>query len=395
MAEPSQKECLVCGSRGMSVFWEMARLPIHCNVLCETRDEALAVPTGDICLSICGDCGFIYNLAFDPARLRYSQAYENSLHFSPRFQEYAESLAARLVEKHDLRNKDVIEIACGKGDFLRLLCRLGGNRGVGFDPSYVPQVEAEVGQERVTIVQEFYSERYVDHPADLICCRHALEHVADPVAFLRTVRRCADDRRDTVVFFEVPNVLYTLRDLGIWDIIYEHCSYFGPVALARCFTRSGFVVDTVSEEYEGQFLTIEARPGDAGDAEGRGNVGDPRQVLSEAAAFAVRFDEKVAAWKGQLEAARGSAGRVVVWGSGSKGVTFLNILQAEDVIEHVVDVNPRKQGMYVAGTGQQIVAPDFLREYRPDRVIVMNPIYEDEIRGMLGHMELKTEVLLA
>jgi hypothetical protein len=27
-------------------------------------------------------------------------------------------------------------------------------------------------------------------------------------------------------YLEVPNGLFTLRDLGIWDLIYEHCQYF-------------------------------------------------------------------------------------------------------------------------------------------------------------------------
>jgi hypothetical protein len=79
----------------------------------------------------------------------------------------------------------------------------------------------------------------------------------------------------------------------------------------------------------------------------------------------------------------------VVWGGGSKGVTFLNMLKAQHQIEYVVDLNPRKQGKYVAGTGQKIVPPEFLWEYRPDIVIVMNPIYENEIRQMLNELAIE------
>jgi hypothetical protein len=36
--------------------------------------------------------------------------------------------------------------------------------------------------------------------------------------------------------------------------------------------------------------------------------------------------------------------------------------------------------MMVAGTGQHIlVAPDFLKDYRPDAVLLMNNIYFDEV----------------
>jgi len=78
----------------------------------------------------------------------------------------------------------------------------------------------------------------------------------------------------------------------------------------------------------------------------------------------------------ELEQIKGKGQRAVVWGAGSKGVTFLNVLNIQDQIEYVVDINLRKQGMYIAGTGQQIVPPEFLRNYQPDVVIVMNLIYK-------------------
>ena len=68
-----------------------------------------------------------------------------------------------------------------------------------------------------------------------------------------------------------------------------------------------------------------------------------------------------------------------MWGAGSKGVTFLNMIDSRYQIEYVIDINPRKHGKYIPGTGQKIVSPEFLREYIPDIVIVMNLIYENEI----------------
>ncbi|MFQ5591060.1 MAG: class I SAM-dependent methyltransferase [Phycisphaerae bacterium] len=379
----------------MSVFWESANVPVHCNVLCTTRSEALAAARGDIRLAVCDRCGFVCNTAFDPQRLRYGQTYENSLHFSPRFQDYAASLAGRLIEKYGLRDKNVIEIACGQGEFLRLLCRLGDNRGVGFDPSYMPDPEVDSSVERIAFVRDFYSRGHADYRADFICCRHALEHMVDPVSFLRTVLANTGRREDVIVFFEVPNVEYTLRDLGIWDIIYEHCCYFSACALARCFVQAGFAVDAVTEEYGGQFLTIAAHASAWGDTPECGSFGDPAPVYRAAAAFAGRFDEKLRMWKDRLLGREHTLGRVVVWGSGSKGVTFLNMLDGSAGIDFVVDINPRKAGMFVAGVGVEIVQPRFLRDYRPETVIIMNPLYEDEIKRTLASLNVDARVLLA
>ena len=82
-----------------------------------------------------------------------------------------------------------------------------------------------------------------------------------------------------------------------------------------------------------------------------------------------------------------------MWGSGSKGVAFLVTLGVTDQIEYVVDINPIKHGKFMPGSGHPIVGPDFLQQYRPTHVIVMNPIYCDEIGRDLRRMSLESEML--
>jgi len=327
--------------------------------------------------------------------MEYTQDYENSLHFSPRFQGYAESLAARLIERYDLHGKDIIEIGCGKGDFLRLLCELGGNRGVGFDPSYVPEQNDNATAGRITFIRDFYSERYASYKADLICCRHVLEHIQFPRDFLTSVRRSIGNRLGTGVFFEVPNVLFTLRDLGIWDLIYEHCSYFSSSSLSHLFRACGFDVCDLTEAYEGQFLSIEALPGEGLTDPTRDPRDDLEEMAHDVATFGDKYRSKAQVWRRNLERIASTGQRAVIWGAGSKGVTFLNALATQGQIAYAVDINPRKQGMYLAGTGQQVVPPEFLRDYQPDVVIVMNPIYQREIQHITEGLGLTTQFVHA
>jgi hypothetical protein len=74
-------------------------------------------------------------------------------------------------------------------------------------------------------------------------------------------------------------------------------------------------------------------------------------------------------------------------------VAFLTTLDTIDKIQYVVDINPHRHGKFIPGVGKQIMSPEFLKEYQPDRVIVMNPIYCDEIQKMLDDMGVKTQVL--
>jgi SAM-dependent methyltransferase len=362
------------------MFFEVLDQPVHIGVQWSDQDAARRCPKGDIKLAFCHGCGFIWNLAFDPGCLEYTQAYDNSLHFSPFFQEYACLLATRLIERYNLYNKDVIEIGCGKGDFLVLLCEIGNNRGVGFDPSYEGErTDSEVA-ERITFIRDFYSERYAGHHGDLICCQYVFEHIHDPTGFLNMVRRTIGDRSDSVLYFEVPNVLLILRDLSIWDIIYEHCSYFSAGSLARVFTSCGFDICDLAETYEGQFLGIEARPGKGSTDLKPDRWDNLKEVADAVAAFAGNYRRRIGTWQSSLKQMEQAGQRAVAWGAGAKGIGFLNMLKIHDQIEYIVDINPHKHGKYIAGTGQQIVRPEFLRDYQPDVVIVMNPVYKEEIQ---------------
>lgn len=395
----------VCPQSKSIPLIEMDNVPVHCNVLWPTRAAALSAPRGDIHLTYLPACGHTYNPAFDAALMEYTQEYENSLHFSPHFQEYATALANGLIAKYDLYGKDIVEIGAGKGDFLIMLCAMSGNRGWGYDPSYVP--EPGYTAPNVTFVEDFYTEKYIDQRADLIVCRHVLEHIEDPDAFLAQVRRAVGEQQ-SVVFFEVPNALWTLRRGGIWDVIYEHCSYYSPSSLAHLFRRHGFRVLAVNEVFGGQFLTIEATPaggeqaadaaGDNGHTpDGRAAIGaeDLLALTADARAFAANYAAKRDEWRARLRALAAAGQRGVVWGAGSKGVTFLNATGAGEEIVAVVDINPRKQGKYVAGTGQRIVAPADLPALRPDFVIIMNANYRAEIGEMLAEAGVMAEILVA
>jgi SAM-dependent methyltransferase len=351
-----------------------------------TREEALAAPRGDVSLRFCGRCGMIHNAAFDPEALRYSPGYENSLHFSPAFREFAHELAERLITRYDLRRNRIVDIGCGKGEFLELLCNdATGNLGVGFDPSYAGQA-AEDGK-RLTFVRDYYSEAYAATPADLICCRHVLEHLEAPRELLRTLAGTS-----AALYFEVPDGEYMLREVAGWDIIYEHASYFTAAALRYLFEDFGFEALDVGSSFGGQYLYLEAARAGNGRAHS-----DAAESVTQLAPLVDRFGrcyvEKVEAWAARLAELAARDRRVALWGAGSKGVTFLNVVPGADRIDLVVDVNERKHGRFVPGTGHEIRSQDAVRDHAPDVVLVMNRLYVSEIRRTLRRLNVSADVL--
>lgn len=385
--------CPVCGGEDVTMLLEIAGAPVMCHVLCRTAEEALGVRTEDIRLAFCNRCTHIWNQAFDPDAVRYTQNYDNSQQASPCFRAYLAALAKGLVERYGLQGKTVVEIGCGQGEFLKLLCESGVGRAIGFDPAFVPPWRDEATQGRVEVIRDEYSEKYVGQRAAFVCSRHVLEHLARPGDLLGTVRRALERSGGGGVFFEVPDAGDIVRGGGVWDIMYEHCSYFSSRSLAWALTESGFDVVRSRRLFGDQYLGVEASAGAA--AVGRSRLARREAAQVWAAKLSERFRRKDEYWRRRLDHFERGARRVVVWGAGSKGVMFLNRLKGHGRIRYAVDLNPRKQGKYVPGTGTRIMPPEWLRAYRPHVVVAMNRIYRREIADKLRSLGLASEVLNA
>lgn len=388
------QHCPNCSASNLTIFYEVENVPVHSVLLMNTLDQAMAYPRGDIRLGFCRHCGFIANAAFDPSVHEYSAQYEGTQSYSPTFSTFNRRMAERLIERYDLRGKEIIEIGCGQGEFLILLCELGANHGIGFDPAYDNRLPAGFQSNRVDFIADFYSEEYTRYHADFVCCKMTLEHISNTAEFVSRVRRSIGDRLDTTVFFQVPNATYVLHDVAFWDIYYEHCSYFTASSLRYLFAHCGFAVLDTHTEYDNQYLTIEARPTltrieNLHYAEGE----EVRQAWQDVEHFIQRCQKDLQQWRERLGAYKQAGKRVVLWGGGSKAVAFLTTLNIGDAVHYAVDINPNKHGTFLAGTGHQVVGPTTLVDYQPDVVIVMNPIYCAEIEQELRQMGINAEMI--
>jgi hypothetical protein len=384
--------CPSCGARELEGFYEQQSIPVHSVRLVRTRAEALDFPRGSLRLACCAACGFIANTAYDPSLQDYAISYEETQGFSPTFNAWADGLAQRWVDRYELQGKQVLEIGSGKGEFLVSMVEHGVGRGVGIDPSFVEgRVDAD---ERLDFIADYYSERHAGLTGDAVVCRHTLEHIQPTRDFVDLVGRSLAGRSDTVVLFELPDVLRVLREVAFWDVYYEHCSYFTPGSLARLFRQAGFELLDLALDYDDQYILIECRPSANGAASRQHPLEeDPATVVAAARDFAQGFDATRRRWHERLGALRADGRRAVIWGGGSKGVSFLTTLGIAEEIDYVVDVNPYKQGLFMAGTGHEVVGPDYLRDHQPDLVVAMNPIYLPEIAAELAAQGVDAELI--
>jgi hypothetical protein len=382
-------KCPNCGAVACRPFYEVRDVPTNSCLLVDDRVAALEFPTHDIVLTVCGECGFIFNAVWDAGRTVYSDRYEETQGFSATFNAFNLSLAEHLVETYDIHGKIVLEIGCGKGEFLSLICELGSNHGIGYDPGFVP--ERQRPNQNIRFVREFFTEWTKEAAPDLLCCKMTLEHIGEPFGFLQPVRALAN-REDCVIFFQVPDVARILSEGAFWDVYYEHCSYFSATSLEHLFRSSGFAIHRTWTGYDDQYLMITASPATDKLALAAGETDGVAALVRACENFGAATARSRAMWLSRLRHWSSIGQRTIVWGSGSKAVAFLTTLGVRHEVEHAVDINPYRVGKYLPRTGQQIVSPAFLRDYRPDNVVIMNPVYRDEVERELARQDCQPRI---
>lgn len=381
--------CPVCTQSSLQDILTVTNVPVHQNLLYDTRNDALNTRRGTIQLAICAHCGFVTNRTFDLSLLDYSEKYENTQNFSNYFQAYVNALVAHLIDSHELVEKTIVEIGCGKGDFIKALVAQNDNVGFGFDPSYLGDLHLYDG--RLTFIQDFYDGRYREYRADLYTSRHVIEHIPEPLAHIQVIRESIGDRQASV-FFETPDVSWIFQHAAFWDLAYEHCSLFSPDSMRHLLQLGGFKHIDVVPAFGDQYMWTEAKSAAEITLTPHERV---ERLVQSALAFGKQFSEVKYVWRQKIDVLLNQGKQVAIWGAGAKGVNFLNMLEfTSDAISHVVDVNPRKQGKYIAGTGQQIILPSQLSQHKPDTVVIMNPNYQDEIRTQLADIAPEAQVIV-
>ncbi len=389
--------CVLCGSSDLRIFYTVKNVPASCNRLWKSKDAALDCPKGDIKLAFCRSCTFISNVAIEPEKNQYDSGYDNSLFYSAHFQEFAKKLTSTLVEHYELHKKNIVEIGGGKVDFLSFFKELGTNCVFRFNPFY-PKFNPSYQETNWSSNSISTSFPYLAEgkKIDFVFSYHELEHMNNPKIFLKYLWLMLDKNGSSQVFFSVPNALKAFEDGDYSDIIYEHVTYFTIPSIHFLFLTCGFeiscVEETKGEIFDSIHVAATRKQGKMPNSTPISEL-DIRQIDQIIQKFSSKTFENINKLSQQLTKLLDNGNRIVIWGAGARGVTFLNILK-DQRIEYAVDINPYKHNMFVPGTGQKIVAPGFLINYQPDFILLANPAYKKEIEQLMDSLGIVTRYLL-
>ncbi len=385
--------CLACGSSRLETFYNVVNVPVRRRFVFDERGEAMDDARGAIELAFCRHCGFIENVRCRRQLAHWEEAFEHSRPASPRFTRQLNTLCDEQIARHGLQNgMTALEIGCGDGEFLNMLCERSGCAGVGIDPLCEPSCPESADANRFIFISDLFGPRYLEIRADYVCCRHTLQHIGPVQEFLRFVRRLIGRRTGVPVYFEVPDMERVLTEGAFWDIYHEHCSYFTAGSLARLFEATGFQVVRLQKVFDEQYLAIEAVPTFRPPVPYCAPEPDIARTAAQVTSFRAQVETQLQQFAGDIRGWKDAGKRVVLWGAGGKAAAFVNALGLREEIHSVVDLNTIHHGKFLPGSGHQIVGPDHLQLIRPDIVLVMNPAYALEARQQLAKRGLHPQL---
>ncbi|MDW3652896.1 MAG: class I SAM-dependent methyltransferase [Bacteroidia bacterium] len=382
--------CSLCQSRSIESVFHLAQVPTQDGVMYDSHSGAKSAPQGGIELILCEDCGYVENIGYEDKKVGFDE-YDFSLSFSPLFSNFIDQLTEELIEKHELWGKPVLEIGCGDGYFLKKICRKAKAWGVGIDPGYVVEQD-NIGNWDPIIIRDYYDDKHALIKPDIIFCRHVLNVNKDPLGFLKRLRKNLEDHKDCTIYFEVPNANYTFGEKVLWNVVFEHKSWFTEDSLSLLFELCGFEVSSTGLCWNDEYLMLEARPRDM-DKAYKSSINKKR--IQSFVDQVKEFNKYVGSIQtesiARLNEISTKETRTVMWGAGARGVSFLNMFKLNGLIECVVDINPMRQGKFMPISAHKVVAPDDLKEINPELIIINNPTYAEEIMHQSREIGLEPE----
>jgi SAM-dependent methyltransferase len=321
---------------------------------------SLACETGvDLTVCQCSGCGLV-QLYNDP--VPYYREVIRATAVSEVLKDSKTKQLINLIQQYSLHGKKIIEIGCGRGEFLSLLEPLDVSAcGLEFSDASVAHC---VG--RGLRVSQGYLDAFTglaDGPFDAFLVLMFLEHIPEPNAALRGLYNNLSE--GAIGLVEVPNFDMMLRNKLFSEFIADHLFYFTADTLRTTLNLNGFEIIECDELRDSYVISAVVKK------RGRLDI--------------THFHDYQTTITADLQEYLGGFGdkKVAIWGAGHQALAILALTKIGERIKYVVDAAPFKQGRYTPATHLPIVPPDMLRSDPVDAVIVIAGSYSDEVVGIL------------
>tara|TARA_R110002110_G_scaffold395477_2_gene610072 strand:- start:130 stop:1287 length:1158 start_codon:yes stop_codon:yes gene_type:complete len=263
------------------------------------------------------------------------------------------------VKKHDLRNKKILEIGCGEGEYLSLMKECGPKvAGLEYGQGSVERgIEAGLQVERGYID----SPDYLVHgqPYDAFFIMNFFEHAPEPNVLLQGINNNLVD--GAVGIIEVPNFDMILKNNLFSEFISDHLFYFTKDTLVSTLQRNGFEVLECESIWHDYIISAVVKKRE-------------RLDLTHFYNYQSKIKREILEYIGRY-----NPGRVAIYGAGHQSLAIISLTNIGDKVKYIIDDAPFKQNKYAPASHVPIVPIEELETNPVDAIIVMAASYSNEV----------------
>ena len=308
----------------------------------------------------CSGCGLV-QLSNEP--VPYYKEVIRAAAFSEEMKDFRMKQFGSFVQKFSLKRKKVIEIGCGRGEYLSIMQQFGVE-AYGLEQSAESVMQCVKNGLKVSkgfIESSSYRLNYA--PFDAFFILNFLEHLPGPNSTLRGIYNNLTD--DAIGLVEVPNFDMILRKKLFSEFTSDHLFYFTKETLDTTLSLNGFEIIECNEVWHDYIISAIVKK--------RGKL-DISHFHKYQAKLKNEIEEYIHRFKDK---------KVAIWGAGHQALAIISLINLADKIKYVVDSAAFKQGKYTPATHIRIVSPDTLGSDPVDAVIVMVASYSDEVARII------------
>lgn len=308
----------------------------------------------------CSNCGLV-QLNNDP--VPYYKDVIRAVAISDEMKDFRKKQFTDFVEKFFLKGKKVIEIGCGKGEYLSIMQQFGVE---AYGLEYLAESVEQCVKNGLKVSKGFIeksTDRLNDAPFDAFFMLNFLEHLPDPNSTLRGI--CNNLVDDAVGLVEVPNFDMILRKNFFSEFISDHLFYFTKETLSMTLRLNGFEIIECNDVWHDYIISAIVKKREKLDLSHF--YKHQAKLKNEIEEYICRFKDK----------------KVAIWGAGHQALAIIALIDLADKIKYVVDSAVFKQGKYTPATHIPIVSPDALNSDPVDVIIVIAGSYSDEVARII------------
>lgn len=305
----------------------------------------------------CTYCGLVQHTL---APVPYYKEVIRAVAFSKEMGEFRIRQLRDWIKQNHLNDKNILEVGCGKGEYINLLLSAGASAVAGIEYA---EKSVAIAREKSAQVYLGYLDSDFKLPSNFkfnaFTIFSFLEHWPDPNEGLKLLHSALTE--DAVGLVEVPNFELILKKGLYSEFTTDHIFYFDRKSFTFLLEKNGFEVISIESVWYDYILSAKVR----------------KRSLLDVKSF-IKIQEKV---KSQLNAfiSQYSKEAVAIWGAGHQALAVIALAKIADQIKFIIDSAPFKQGKYTPATHLFIVEPDHLIAHPPEAIIVMAAGYSNEV----------------